>query len=270
VPDRRASRGDAGDPIEQSLYLNGTIGLRCPSDPVGVAILREGGVPVAATSANLAGRPPPRTAQEALEDLDGRVAVVVDGGRTAYARPSTVVRVGEGDSYEVLREGAVGERLLERLARTRVLLICSGNVCRSPMAAGFARAMAAERMGCDPAELETHGLVIESAGTATVEGTPASENARRVMAERGIDIEDHRSRPMTVDLLLGSDYIWVMAAEHLAAVRRLAPEVADRAALVDPDGSSVSDPMGGDMAVYEACARRIEQAVARRIEEITG
>jgi protein-tyrosine phosphatase len=256
VPDRRVGHGPEGL-IETSVYWNGTVGLRCPSHRVGRAILREAGVPVVASSANLAGRPPPREAAEALADLCDRVPLIIDGGRTRYAGASTVVRVGEDDSFEVLREGAVTARRIQRLARTRVLFVCTGNICRSPMAEAMARRMLADRMGCDPEFLEDRGIEVSSAGVAASEGLGPSEAAVQVMAEREIDIRRHQSSPMTVDALLSADYIYVMTRSHLAAVKRLAPEVAERVALLDKEGGDIADPIGGDAETYRACSNRI-------------
>lgn len=268
LPDRRERGSMPQGLLEAGVYYEGTVGLRCPSHRIGRDILRQAGVPVIASSANLAGRPPPHEADQALSDLDGRVPLVVDAGQAQLARPSTVVRVQVDGSFEVLREGAVTARRIARLATTRVLFICTGNLCRSPMATGLARQKLAEREGCAPELLETHGIAVTSAGTGAAAGHPPSDNAIRAMERRGIDIRHQRSRPMTVDLLLAADYIYVMTRGHLQTVRRVAPEVASRAALIDPEGAEVRDPIGGDLDAYEACAAHLEAALERRIQEI--
>jgi len=203
-----------------------------------------------------------------VAELDGHVALIVDAGRTPYARPSTVVQVWEDGSYKVLREGAITSRRVQRLARTRILLVCTANVCRSPMAVGLAKKMMADRFGCDTEELEARGIEVHSCGTAASAELEASPHAVEVMKESGVDLAEHRSRPMTVDALLAADYIWVMTHGHLDAVVRLAPEVAHRATLIDPEGQDVKDPIGGDVAEYRACARHLEQALGRRTQEI--
>ena len=268
VPDRRPDRTRPAGLVEEAIYHEGTVGLRCPRHAVGQAILRAAGVPIVGTSANLAGRPAPRKAADALADLSGLVPLVVDAGAAAYTQASTVVRIREDDSYDVLREGAVPARRLERLVRTRVLFVCSGNLCRSPMAEGLARTMLADRLGCEPQALSRHGLEAASAGTGAMFGYPASENAVQAMEERGIDIRGHQSQPLTVDALLAADYIWVMTRSHLDAVRRLAPAVASRASLLDPGGEDVPDPMGGDIEAYRECADRIAGALAGRLAEV--
>ena len=177
VPDRRGPTAKQEELIEEYIYKDGTVGLRCPSHRVGRAILRAAGVPVAASSANLAGHPPPQQASEAVAELDGHVALIVDAGRTPYARPSTVVQVWEDGSYKVLREGAITSHRVQRLARTRILLVCTANVCRSPMAVGLAKQMMAKRFGCEPEELEARGIEVHSCGTAASADLEASPNA---------------------------------------------------------------------------------------------
>jgi L-threonylcarbamoyladenylate synthase len=274
LPDRRPVKGKSktrlGEPadlVEEAIYHQGTVGLRCPAHPVGRAILRAAGVPVVGSSANLGGRPAPRQAAEALADLSGKVSLAIDSGPTPYARASTVVRITETDTCEILREEAISARRLERMARMRYLFVCTGNLCRSPMAEGLAARILADRLGCAPEELGRHGIDVESAGTAAMPGLAASPNAVEAMRERGIDIGSHRSRPITVDVLLAADYIWVMTRSHLESVLRLAPELAGRVALVDPTGDAIADPIGGDLDAYRACAGYLEKAIAVRLAE---
>jgi len=94
----------------------GEVGLRCPDFEPTREMLRAAGVPVAAPSANLSGRPPATTAPDVLEVFDGLVAAVLDGGPVRLAVASTVVRVS-GSEVVVLREGAIPEaRIREALA----------------------------------------------------------------------------------------------------------------------------------------------------------
>jgi len=267
LPDRRPVKGDPAGLVEEAIYHEGTVGIRCPAHPVGRAILRAAGVPVVGSSANVGGRPAPRQAAEALADLSGRVSLAVDSGPATYARASTVVRLTEEDAYEILREEAISARRLERMARMRYLFVCTGNLCRSPMAEGLAAKFLADILGCAPEELGRRGIDVESAGTAATAGCAASANAIEAMRDRGIDIRRHHSRPITVDVLLAADYIWVMTRSHLESVVRLAPEVAGRVALLDPTGDAIADPIGGDLGEYRACAGHLEKAIAARLAE---
>ena len=91
-----------------------TVGVRCPSHPVTLSIIREAGVPIAAPSANLSGRPSCTTAQDVLEDMDGRISGVVDGGPCTVGVESTILDL-TCDPPRLLRPGGLPLEDLERL-----------------------------------------------------------------------------------------------------------------------------------------------------------
>jgi len=91
-----------------------TVAIRVPAHPVAHALLAAAGIPVAAPSANLFSRPSPTRAGHVLEDLDGRIDLVLDGGRTQVGVESTVLDLS-GDVPEVLRPGAVTLEMLRPL-----------------------------------------------------------------------------------------------------------------------------------------------------------
>jgi len=83
-----------------------TVAVRCPSHPVAHALIAAAGVPIAAPSANLSGRPSPTLAEHAIRDLDGRVDIILDGGPADFGLESTIVLL-DGDNATLLRPGAV-------------------------------------------------------------------------------------------------------------------------------------------------------------------
>ena len=91
-----------------------TVAVRCPNHPVTLAIIREAGIPIAAPSANLSGRPSCTTAQAVLEDMDGRISGVVDGGPCAVGVESTILDL-TCDPPRLLRPGGLPLEDLERL-----------------------------------------------------------------------------------------------------------------------------------------------------------
>ncbi len=133
------------------LCPTGTIGLRTPANRVIQDILRMLAGPIALTSANLTGEPDATTAQQCLS-LGDKVALAIDDGPARYGQASSVVKVS-GDEYTILREGVVSATTLSRLARYQVVLVCTGNTCRSPLAEGLMRRKLATLLGCDDAEL---------------------------------------------------------------------------------------------------------------------
>lgn len=248
-----------------AMYHNGTIGIRCPSDRAAADLLTEAKVPIVAASANPAGAGAPIDADEALAALDGKVDLVLDGGTARYARPSTIVRVTR-NGCEVLREGVIERRTVERLMATNFLVVCSGNTCRSPMAAGLLRRLLAEKLDCPPEDLPGRGCHVESAGVSAMSGSLPSPSAVRAMKSKGIDIADHRARPLTVEQIMQADYIFAMTRSHVAQIASMSPPAGDRTMrLADED---IEDPIGGSDDQYVRCAEQIEQALKQRLNEV--
>ena len=116
-----------------------TVAVRCPNHPVTLAIIREAGIPIAAPSANLSGRPSCTTAQDVLEDMDGRISGVVDGGPCAVGVESTILDL-TCDPPRLLRPGGLPLEDLERLigrivygtAGARDLVALSGGLGKLP------------------------------------------------------------------------------------------------------------------------------------------
>jgi L-threonylcarbamoyladenylate synthase len=108
-----------------------------PDLPIAQELLRLATCRVGATSANLSGEADAVTGEEVMADFDGLLDVVVDGGRCRHGKPSTVVRA-TGDGVEILREGVVPAAEIREATARSLLFVCTGNRCRSPMAAAFA------------------------------------------------------------------------------------------------------------------------------------
>ena len=89
-----------------------TVALRCPSHPVAQALLRAAGVPVAAPSANLSGSPSPTCARHVIEDMNGRVAMIIDGGESDIGVESTIVKCESDGSLTLLRPGGITPDML--------------------------------------------------------------------------------------------------------------------------------------------------------------
>src|SRR5215212_2836601 len=140
-----------------------------------------------------------------------------------------------------------------------ILFICTGNVCRSPMAEGILRHA-----------LEGRGdFRILSAGLGAVEGQPPSPYAVQAVRELGIDISVQRSRMLNQDLVNQADFIFGMTHSHIDTVMLLYPQAAEKTFLLrefdetlDLFEKDISDPIGGSYEVYLNCRDQIEQGIA--------
>jgi glycine hydroxymethyltransferase len=139
-----------------------------------------------------------------------------------------------------------------------VLFVCTGNICRSPIAEGIFRQMLGNRKDIE----------VASAGVHAVRGQPPSLYAVQVCEEEGVDISCLRSQPLTAALVDRATHIFAMTGAHLEMIQMLFPDGAEKSFLLrefeEPDTTvwrDVPDPIGLGRDIYEACARTIKNAL---------
>ena len=132
------------------------------------------------------------------------------------------------------------------MTMARILVVCTGNTCRSPMLAALVRHRRPD-------------LQVESAGTAAGMHEPASDGACLAMERRGLTLNAHASRPVDGLDLSSYDRIYAMTPRHAAHLRSLGVP-SERLAVVSAAHGGVPDPFGGDDHAYEACALVLESA----------
>ena len=141
-----------------------------------------------------------------------------------------------------------------RFVQYKTVIICTGNICRSPMAEGILGHML-------PGALKER-ISVQSAGTHAYDGLDAEPFAVRTLLDRDIDIRSHRSKRVDDTMLANADLILAMEDAHLVHAQRMLPAAADRMHLlgefdIQQSGEEVPDPYGGTLETYQQCAQTI-------------
>lgn len=142
----------------------------------------------------------------------------------------------------------------------RILTVCIGNICRSPTAEYLFHHHLASR-----------GICVHSAGLGALVGKPMDAMARTLLAEHGIDGGEHRARQLSGAMLREADLVLAMEHDHVACIRRLAPEASGKVMLLDHwgAGADIADPFGQSREAFEHVYDVIDRSVASWLPYLT-
>lgn len=143
----------------------------------------------------------------------------------------------------------------------KVMFVCTGNTCRSPMAAGALRRLLKDRKIDD--------VEVVSSGTAAATGFPATEYAAEAVRIWNADIGDHLSQPLTQQLINETDIILAMSPSHCHEILSIEPEAKSKTFLLKNypesgcNGEGIDDPIGGSLDIYNQTFIEIGEELGR-------
>jgi protein-tyrosine phosphatase len=163
--------------------------------------------------------------------------------------------------------GGTKDREQVRMAGRMFLFVCSGNTCRSPMAAAIANVEIAARLGIPFEALETVNVHALSAGIAARTGASLTPEAQEVLRSLNVPVRPHAARNLTLELADQAEMIFCMTSAHRKAVLDMLPSVAWKTYCLDAEGD-IEDPIGMGLTAYINCAERIRSLVRLRVEQL--
>ncbi len=251
-------------PLTIIYYTSGDekVGVRVPAHVVTNRILNELGAAVYLPSANISGQKEPSSAKEVEDIFGNQLDLIIDGGKCIHSQPSTVVDL-TSKPFKVLRKGVVSEQdIVKIFARKRILFVCTGNSCRSPMAQFLLFKYLKE---VQPYFDERYEII--SRGTSVPPGLRISPSVVSILKQKeDLDAGNLFAQRLDRFTVFSSDLIFTMEDAQSKYVLELEPKAKGRVFNLKkflPSGTQkdIPDPVGRDMTVYGEVYLLIKEAI---------
>ncbi len=192
---------------------------------------------------------------------------VIDTGEIKKQCSRAVVKCRADGVFEIESHGMNESTIMER-SGPFILFVCTGNTCRSPMAEVVCRKLLADELHCLTSQLPEKGIEIASAGIAADFGSPASTDAVVLLNQEDVDLSQHRSQPLTEQLLDQADYVFTMTGHHRDVVLHHRADLEEQTFVLGVHGRDIPDPIGAGPEVYRQCKEAIVAGIKNHLDKL--
>jgi tRNA threonylcarbamoyl adenosine modification protein (Sua5/YciO/YrdC/YwlC family) len=258
------------NPEKPGSYLE-KVAIRIPANPISGSLAHLFDAPISCTSANISGKENMFTVDDIVSQLGNQIDLVLDAGRLPASQGSTVVDF-TCDPYAILRTGDVSKNELQKIldkeiqtvkSKYIITFICSGNICRSPIAEAILKKMISKTK-------YKSQVMIQSAGTLSIPTSAAHGFAVDICHDADIDLTHHLSRHVNEDFVKNSDIIFCMAQNHISYLVKNYPKYKSKFILLKQwqkpklvSIPSIADPIGHEKDFFKSTFSEIHSELKR-------